>query len=171
MSSPAKPPVNYGSLTGRPSIPLVAEKDVDPSASMGALVKDATVHLSTLVRSELELAKLEITASVKTGVIGSAFFIGAAAIGFFSLFFFWLMVGEILDIWLPRWLAFVIVFVVMIVMAGILALLGLRKVKKIRKPERTIATLNESASTLKAAATHTEPAPASSALSKSSPRR
>ena len=31
------------------------------------------------------------------------------------------------------------------------------KLKKIGKPERTIATLSESASTLKAAATHTEP--------------
>ena len=157
MSSPAKPPVNYTGVNARPSIPLIAEKDVDPSASMGTLVKDATVHLSTLVRSELELAKLELTATVKTGVMGSAFFIGAAAIGFFSLFFFWLMVGEILDIWLPRSLAFAIVFVLMLLMAGALAFLGLRKIKKIGKPERTISTLSESASTLKAAATHTEP--------------
>jgi uncharacterized membrane protein YqjE len=157
MSSPAKPPVNYTGVSARPSIPLIAEKDVDPSASMGTLVKDATVHLSTLVRSELELAKLELTASVKTGVRGAVFFIGAAAIGFFSLFFFWLMVGEILDIWLPRSLAFAIVFVVMILMAGVLALLGIRKVKKIGKPERTISTLTDSASTLKAAATHNEP--------------
>ena len=157
MSSPARPSVNNTGVTARHSIPLVAESDVDPTASMGALVKDATVHLSTLVRSELELAKLELTASVKTGVRGAVFFIGAAAIAFFSLFFFWLMVGEILDIWLPRWLAFVIVFVVMILMAGGLAFLGLRKVKKIGKPERTITTLSESASTLKAAATHSDP--------------
>ena len=86
------------------------------------------------------------------------FFIGAAAIGLFSLFFFWFMVGEILAIWLPRWPAFTIVFVVMLLMAGALAFLGLRKVKKIKKPERTISTLSESASTLKAAATHTQPA-------------
>ena len=157
MSSPAKPPVNYTGVSARPSIPLIAEKDVDPSASMGALVKDATVHLSTLVRSEPELAKLELTATVKTGVLGSAFFIGAAAIGLFSLFFIWLTVAEVLDLWMPRWLAFLIVVVVMLAMAGALAFLGLRKIKKIGKPERTISTLSESASTLKAAATHNEP--------------
>ncbi len=157
MSGSAQPPINYGGITARPSIPLVAEADVDPSASVGALVKDATVHLSTLVRAEIELAKLELTASVKTGVRGAIFFIAAGAIGLFSLFFFWLMVGEILDIWLPRWAAFTIVFVVMLAMAGALAFLGLRKVKQIGKPERTISTLSDSASTLKAAATHSEP--------------
>ncbi len=157
MSSPAKPPVNYTGVSARPSIPLIAEKDVDPSASMGALVKDATVHLSTLVRSELELAKLELTATVKTGVLGSVFFIGAGALAFFSLFFLWFTVAEVLDLWLPRWIAFAIVTLVMLLMAGALAFLGLRKVKKIGKPERTIATLSDSAATLKAAATHTEP--------------
>lgn len=144
----------------RPVIPLSAELEVDTSESVGALVKDATVHLSTLMRSEIELAKLELTATVKTGVRGGIFFIGAAAIGLFSLFFFWFMVGEILAVWLPRWLAFAIVFVVMLVMAGLLAFLGLRKVKQIGKPERTISTLTETASTLKSAATHRSSDPA-----------
>lgn len=158
MSSPTQPPINDGGTAGHSSIPLVAEPDVDPSASMGALVKDATVHLSTLVRSEIELAKVELTESVKTGVRGAIFFIAAAAIGLFSLFFFWFMIGEILDIWLPRWAAFTIVFFVMLAMAGALAFLGLKKVKQIEKPERTIATLSESAATLKAAAANNGPA-------------
>ena len=157
MTGSVQPPINYGGTTGRPSIPLVAELDVDPTASMGNLVKDATVHLSTLVRSEIEMAKLELTASVKTGVRGAIFFIAAGAIGLFSLFFFWFMVAEILAIWLPTWAAFTIVFVVMVLMAGALAFLGYRKVKQIEKPERTIATLNESASTLKAAAQNSGP--------------
>lgn len=153
MSTPL-PPVNYGGLTSRPSISLVAESDVDPSESIGALVKDATVHMSTLVRSELELAKLELTQSVKTGVRGAIFFIVAGVILLFSAFFFFFMVGEILDIWLPRWVAFAIVFFAMVLVAGALAFLGYQKVKKIRKPERTISTLSETASTLKSAATH-----------------
>jgi uncharacterized membrane protein YqjE len=135
------------------AIPLVTEPDVDRSASMGTLVKQATEHVSTLVRSEIELAKMEITETVKTGLRGGIFFGVAAAIGVFSLFFFWFMVGEILDIWLPRWLAFTIVFVAMLLMAGACAFLGLRKVKQIKKPEKTIAELNTTVSTLKAAAT------------------
>jgi hypothetical protein len=130
---------------------LVPEQPVDREASVGSLVKDATEHLSTLVRSEIELAKLEIGASVKQGLRGSIFFAAAAAIGLFSLWFFWLMVGEILDIWLPRWAAFTIVFVVMLVAAGGLAFLGWRRVKKIRKPEKTISEAQQTANSLKQA--------------------
>lgn len=141
------------------SIPLVAEQDVDRTASIGTLVKDASTHLSTLVRSELELAKLELTASVKQGLRGSIFFAAAAAIALFSLFFFWFMIGEIIAIWLPRWAAFTIVFFVMLAMAGALGFLGLKRVKKIGKPEKTISSLSDTASALKHAAAHDSAAP------------
>lgn len=139
------------SKTGSVEIPLVAEQDVDRSASLGSLVKDATTQVSTLVRAEIELAKTEITQSVKQGLVGAVFFIIAGAIGLFSLFFFWFMIGEILDIWLPRSAAFAIVFVLMLLMVGLLAFLGLKKVKKIKKPEQTIASLDETKKSLSAA--------------------
>ena len=145
-----------GAAYVRPSIPLVPEQDVDRSDSMGTLVKDATVHLSTLVRAEIELAKLELVKSAKQGAIGAVFFIVAGVIGLFSLFFFWFMIGEILDIWLPRWAAFTIVFGAMLGMAGLLVVLGIGRLKKIKKPERTIASLQETAATLKRAASHPE---------------
>lgn len=149
MTSPVTP------QSPTPSIPLVAEPDVDRTASLGTLVKDASTHVSTLMRAELELAKLEITASVKEGARGGIFFAAAATIGLFSLFFFWFMVGEILDTFMPRWLAFTIVFVTMLMMAGLLAFLGIRRVKKIKKPEKTIASLSETAGALKSAASNT----------------
>jgi len=156
-SSAAHPPTDYSRPpTGPAAIPLTPEDPVDRGASMGALVKEASVHLSTLVRSEIELAKLEIGASVKQGLRGSIFFAAAAAIGLFSLWFFWFMVGEILDIWLPRWAAFTIVFFVMLIAAGGLAFLGWRRVKKIRKPEKTISEAQRTASSLKQAAAHSE---------------
>lgn len=162
MSIPQRPTSYPNAGASRPDIPLTAVPEVDRDESIGNLVKDATVHLSTLIRSEIELAKLELTASAKTAAIGSIFFIGAAVIGLFSLFFFWFMVGEILSIWLPRWAAFTIVFALMLVMVGALVFLGIKKVKKIRKPELTIATLSETASTLKAAASNSDAAPAPS---------
>lgn len=138
-------------LTKKADIPLVAEHDVDRGASLGSLVKDAATHMSTLVRAEIELAKTEITASVKQGVTGGVFFAIAATIGLFSLFFFFLMLGEILDIWLPRSAAFAIVFVLMLLLAGLAALLGIRKVKKVRAPEATIKSLEETKQSLVAA--------------------
>jgi uncharacterized membrane protein YqjE len=148
-------PPNQFTLPGSTgaAIPLVAEPAVDRSASMGTLVKDVSTHMSTLIRSEIELAKLEITQTVKTGATGGAFFGIAAVIGAFSLWFFWFMVAWILAIWLPIWAAFTIVFVVMLLMAGVFALLGWRKVKKVKKPELTIASLEQTAAALRSAAT------------------
>lgn len=135
-----------------PSIPL--SKEPAPGArgsseqSIGDLVRDVTSHVSTLVRSEVELAKAEVTSEVKKGVQGSVFFIVALVIALFSLFFLFLAIGEVLDIWLPRSAAFGIVFGLMILGAGLSALIGYLRVKKIRKPERTISSLKDTAAVL-----------------------
>ncbi|GLZ32986.1 hypothetical protein Lesp02_51740 [Lentzea sp. NBRC 105346] len=121
-----------------PSIPLTAD---DPTAeqSIGGLVRDATAHVSTLVRAEVELAKGEIKAEVKKGLKGSVYFIVALTVLCFSLFFLFMTLGFVLyDIGLPFSLAFGIVFVTMLVTAGLFGFLGYRKVKKIRAPQRTI---------------------------------
>ena len=151
MATPGTP---HPDLTKRHDIPLVAERDVDRTASIGTLVKDASTQMSTLVRAEIELAKTEITQSVKQGAVGGVFFVIAGAIGVFSLFFFWFMVGEIFTTFLPRWLAFTIVFVLMVLIAAALGYLGVRRVKKVKKPEQTIASLGQTAQALKSAATH-----------------
>jgi hypothetical protein len=155
VTYPGNNPAGTGYV--RPSIPLTPEQDVDRSESIGTLVKDATTQMSTLVRAEIELAKSEMVASAKQGAIGGVFFIVAGVIGLFSLFFFWFMVGEILDIWLPRWAAFTIVFGAMLGMAGLLVVLGIGRIKKIKKPERTITSLQDTATTLKRAASHPDP--------------
>lgn len=151
--SSARPPTDYTRVDSGPaSIPMTAEPPTDPNGTVGNLVSDAMTHLSTLVRAEIELAKIEVGASVKQAVRGSLFFAAAAAIGLFSLFFFWFMVGEILSIWLPRWAAFTIVFALMLVMAGLLVFLGIRRVKKIKKPELTLSEASATAQAVKNAA-------------------
>lgn len=132
-----------------PSIPLAPEPV--PSAadqSIGGLVKEATAHVSTLVRAEVELARAEITAELRKGLQGSIFFVIALAILLFSLFFLFFALGFILAIWLPQWAAFSIVFGVMLLAAGAFGFLGYLRVRKIRAPERTISSLKESAQVL-----------------------
>jgi hypothetical protein len=123
-------------------VPTAAEK------SIGTLVGEATQHVSTLVRAEVELARAEITAEVKKGLQGSIFFVVALTILLFSLFFLFFALGELLSLWLNRAAAFGIVFVVMLLAAGLFGLLGYLRVRRIRKPERTITTLRESAQVL-----------------------
>lgn len=129
-----------------PSIPLSPERPAPPQdQSIGHLVKDATAHLSTLVRSEVELAKAEVVSEVRKGVKGSVFFVAALTVALFSLFFLFFAIAETLDIWLPRSAAFGIVFAAMLLTAALLAFLGWRRVKSIQKPERTISSLQETA--------------------------
>lgn len=132
------------------SIPLTDLKDSSANhASLGALVKDATAQMSTLVRAEVELAKIEVTGAVKKGVRGSIFFIVALTVALFSAFFLFFTLAEVIAIWLPRWAAFGIVFLAMVLVAALFAFLGYRKVRKIRKPEKSIDALKENAKIVK----------------------
>ena len=118
--------------------------------SIGKLVSDASAHVSTLVRSEIELAKLELRSSVKNAGTGIGFFAAAAAILVFSLVFAFLTVAEALAaLGVPRWLSFLIVFVFQLLLVGALAFLGLRQVKKVRAPQQTIRTTKETVGYLK----------------------
>ncbi|MDP1340738.1 phage holin family protein, partial [Klebsiella variicola] len=78
---------------------------------------------------------------VKKGLQGSVFFILAFTVLLFSSFFFFFFLAEMLDTWVPRWLAFLIVFLIMVVTTAILALLGYLRVRKLRAPEKTIESL------------------------------
>ena len=130
------------------SIPLVDPHAPKPDPSIGDLVKDATAQVSTLVRAEVELAKAEITRDVKKGLTGSVFFIAALVVLFYSTFFFFFFLAELLDTWLWRWVAFLIVFAIMLVVTGALALFGFLKVRRIRGPRQTIESVKETRESL-----------------------
>lgn len=130
------------------TIPLVDPHALPAEPSIGDLVKDATTQMSTLVRAEVELARAEITRDVKKGLTGSVAFIAALVVLFYSTFFFFFFLAELLDTWLWRWVAFLIVFAIMLVVAGVLGLFGYRKVRRIRGPQQTIETVRETRSAL-----------------------
>jgi uncharacterized membrane protein YqjE len=135
-----------------PSIPLNAEPvRVTGDASVGTLVKEVTTHVSTLVRAEVELAKQEVAAEVKKGVQGSIFFVLAAVIALFSLFYFFFAVAEAFNLIWPtqQWAGYAVTFAIMLITAGIAGLLGYLKVRKIKAPERTIETARESVEALR----------------------
>ncbi|WP_336087941.1 phage holin family protein [Nocardia sp. SSK8] len=140
------------------SIPLT---DANPpgSASIGSLVRDATEQMSTLVRAEVALAKAEVTAEVRKGLTGSVFFILALTVLLFSSFFFFFFLAELLDVWLYRWAAFLIVFALMVLTTALLGFLGWLKVRKLRAPEKTIGSLKQAAEVLPQALTHRDATP------------
>lgn len=130
------------------SIPLVDPHAMPDNPSIGELVRDATTQVSTLVRAEVELAKAEITRDVKKGLTGSVFFILALVVLLYSTFFMFFFLAELLDTWVWRWAAFLIVFVLMLVVTAVFAFLGYRKVRRIRGPQQTIESVKETTAAL-----------------------
>jgi uncharacterized membrane protein YqjE len=133
----------YGVPNTITSIPLTDPNVRPADPSIGDLVKEATTQVSTLVRAEVELARAELTRDVKRGLTGSVFFIAALVVLFYSTFFFFFFVAELLDIWLYRWAAYLIVFGIMVAATAVLALFGYLKVRRIRGPRETIESVKE----------------------------
>jgi nitrate/nitrite transporter NarK len=100
--------------------------------------------MSTLVRQEIALAKVELQQEAKTAGVAAGAFGGAGFAGYFVLFFLSLAAVYALDSVMPAGWAALIVAAVWAVIAGVLALIGRKKMKQFNpKPERTIETVKE----------------------------
>ena len=122
----------------------------DGQPSIGSLVQEATKDFSTVLRGEIELAKLELTSTVKYAGAGAGFFVGAVVLVLFSLTFGFIALAEglvALHIW--RWAAYLIVFGFLLLVVAALVWLGIRSVKRVKAPKRTIATGKETVAYLK----------------------
>ena len=120
----------------------------DPT--IGRLVADATRDLSSLLHTEIALAKSELKVSVKNGGTGAGLFGGAAFMALlavvmlsFAFAYFLTMTGLH-----PAW-CFLIVFGAYLLIAGLMAYLGMKKVKQVRAPERAIHQAQEAKGLLK----------------------
>lgn len=116
-------------------------------ASIGTLVKNASTHVSTLMRSEIELAKTEVTEQVKRAATGSGFFVAALLFLLMSFFPFVFMWAKLVSMWFGTktwdWMGFLIVFAFLVLVAAVFGLLGYLKIKKVGKPQRTIDSVSD----------------------------
>ncbi len=118
--------------------------------SIGQLVSEASESLSTIIRGEIELAKLELRSSVKNAGVGVGMFAAAGVLLVFSLTFGLIALAEgLIAIGLYRWLGYLIVFVALLAIIGALVFLGVRKVKRVKAPQRTIDTSRDTVAYLK----------------------
>ena len=115
------------------------EPAVADEPTIGKLVVDASRDVSSLIKSEIALAKSELRISVKAGGVSIGLFAGAAFLGLLAVImisiafaYFLHMTG--LDL---AW-CFLIVFGVYLLLAGLLGFIGVRMIKKVKPPERAI---------------------------------
>lgn len=118
-----------------------------PDASLGELVASATKDLSSLMRKEVELAKLEIKRDVVAAGKGAGMFGGAGFVSLLAVIFLAISAAYgIAGLGLAVGWGFLIVAGVLLLLAGVLGLLGRRSLRKVGPPAHTIETLKDDAS-------------------------
>jgi hypothetical protein len=118
--------------------------------SVGDLIGEVTKDLSTLMRQELDLAKVEMKAEAKkagqgAGMYGAAGFAGYMVLLFLS-FALWWALANVMD---AGWAA-LIVAIVWAVIGAVAFVIGRKKFREVNpKPERTVDTLQQVPGALK----------------------
>lgn len=118
--------------------------------SVGQLIGEVSKDLSTLMRQELELAKVEVMAEAKkagagAGLFGAAGFAGYMVALFLSLALMWALASAI-----PTGWAGLIVAVLWGIVGAVAFVLGKKKFQQVNpKPERTVETLQQVPGALK----------------------
>jgi hypothetical protein len=109
------------------------------------LLKQLSDQTTTLVRQEIELAKLEVREKGKKAGIGAGMFGGAGVFGLYAVGALTATIILALATFLPGWVAALIVTVIYGAIAGVLALRGKSQVKEATPPvpEQAVETTKE----------------------------
>ena len=111
--------------------------------SLGELVSRATGDLSSLMRKEVELAKLEIKQDVVAAGKGAGLLGGAGGAGLLALVFLSIAAAFGIGEALGTWAGFLIVGAVYLLAAAVLGLKGKKSLSKVGPPTKTIATVKD----------------------------
>jgi Putative Actinobacterial Holin-X, holin superfamily III len=119
--------------------------------TLGQLVADATHDISSIVHSEIALAKAEISSDAKKAGIGAGMFAVAGVFAFLALILLLIAAAYgLVAAGLSPWLAFLVVAAVLLLIGTVLVLAGVRSVRKVKgKPERTIRNAKETIAAIK----------------------
>lgn len=132
-------------LVGQPA-PGESERTV------GQLVADASHDISSLIQSEIQLAKTEVTRGLTFGGKGAAFLGLAGFLALLGLIFLFHTLARVVAIWLPVWAGYLIITGVIFLVAAVLGLLGIAAVKKAKAnavPQKAIRNAQDTVSAIK----------------------
>ena len=114
-----------------------------PDRSLGELFAEMTSDMGTLVRKEIELAKLEIQEEGTRVGKGVGMLGGAGVAGWLALLFLSLALAWLIDQALNTALSFAIVGVVWAVVALVLISMGKKQLNEIKAMPNTTETIKE----------------------------
>jgi uncharacterized membrane protein YqjE len=120
-------------------------------STTGELVSRLSQDLSQLVRDEMRLAQVEMSAKAKKAGIGAGMFGAAGLLALYGVGVLIACVILALALAIPAWLSALIVGVVLLAAAGVAALLGKRRVSEAAPPvpTRTVESVKQDVEAVK----------------------
>ena len=134
-----------GDQPDQPDRPTDWPNDQPTDRPLSAIVGDATRDISTLVRKEIELAKLELSREVGKAAAAGGLFGAAGVLGMVAFLFLSASLGfGLWQLGMHAWAAALTVALIYLTIAGLMAFVGRRSLKRLKPaPERTIKTIKE----------------------------
>ncbi len=127
--------------------------DGESNRPISSIFQDVVGDVTGIVRSEIKLAKAELTAEARQFARALPLTVAGAVLGLFAIGLLLTTILLAIAIALPAWLAALIVFVGTAVLAWILLTIGRARLRRIQVvPEKTVNTLKENAEWVKAQA-------------------
>jgi uncharacterized membrane protein YqjE len=118
--------------------------------TLGELFSDLSRNSSMLIREEVRLAQVEMTAKAKSAGRGVAFIAAGGFIAYAGFIILLIAAVVALSLVMADWLAALIVGLVVAIIGGVMAWSGLNNLKKIDPvPQQTVETIEEDREFLK----------------------
>jgi hypothetical protein len=131
-------------MEARSSIDLTQAEVVTPEPSLAELLSATTHDLSELLRTQVELAKVEIKEEATAGARAGAMFGAAGLLGYLALALFAFAAAWGLSSVLPTGFAFLIVGVLVAAVAAAFFIVGRQKLEAFQAvPRQTVETIQE----------------------------
>src|SRR5690349_11555708 len=124
------------------------ESKVEPSFVQ--LVQEILTNIQHILRSEVRLAKAEVTEEVSKGGKAGAVLAGGVVFALYALGFLLLSAVYALSLRMPLWGASLVTAAFAGVVAAVLIVIGRKRISTVHlKPERTVETMKENVGWLK----------------------
>lgn len=112
--------------------------------SIADVLEDILGNVQTIIRSEVRLAKAEVTEEATKAGRAAGMMAGGAVAGLFTIWLLLLTIFFALATAMPMWGAALLLFVLMAVVTAVLLVAGKKRFQTVHaKPEKTIESVKE----------------------------
>jgi Flp pilus assembly protein TadB len=116
----------------------------DNNRSIADVLQDIVANVQTIIRSEVRLAKTEITEEATKASRAAGMLAGGAVAGLFTIWLLLLTILFALAIVIPMWSAALLLLIIMCVITAVLLSAGKKRFKAVHAtPEKTIESVKE----------------------------